>query len=269
MGERATPFESDALIAGVFVGLPRLVGVPDAATVFDRSWTTGYYKRRVIGPVHVGALNLDGDGQADLTSHGGPDKAVLAYAAGHYPQWQSELEDLMDPDLLKQLGPGGFGENLVVTAWKEEDVAIGDVHRIGTAMLQVTQPRSPCWKIARRWRLHCLAARVQQSARTGWYYRVLETGHIGEGDVIRVEDRPFAQWTVARVSRLRHSTVIDHGALASLIGCDALASRLRTTLQLRLEQGQSRTDSARLVGPNALHPAPDRTTPPGTGQLEQ
>lgn len=237
-------------LQSVQVGLPQTFGSPGADHAFDREWTTGFVKTAVHGPVHVGTTNLVGDGQADRVHHGGPDKAVLAYAAAHYPMWQAELATYLREVAAGPLGAGAFGENLTIDGMTEADVAIGDVHRIGSVVLQVAQPRSPCWKIARRWRIHDLAARVQQSGRTGWYYRVLEEGLLEAGQSVIVESCPHPEWTVARVFALRYARAADPADLAALMACPSLAQALRATLERQLRQGGARSDQARLIGPN-------------------
>jgi len=122
-------------------------------------------KRAVEGPVWLGRENLAGDGQADRQHHGGPDHAVLAYSIDHYPAWREELG--------RELPPGSFAENLAITGRDESTVCIGDTYAIGTALVQVAQPRQPCVKIARRLGIPDLTRRVERTGRTGWYLRVL------------------------------------------------------------------------------------------------
>ncbi len=140
---------------------------------------------------------LEGDGQADLKHHGGVDKAVLAYSADHYPKWRDELQM---PDM-----PGGaFGENLTIAGCNEESVCIGDIFRTGKVTFEVSQPRQPCWKLARRWRLHELTGWVVQNGRTGWYLRVLEQGWIEAGMAIALIERPNPAWSIARANEIMH-----------------------------------------------------------------
>ena len=229
-------------IVSVNVGMPREHGTPGADDPMDRPWTTGFFKEPVEGPVRVRVLNLDGDGQADLRVHGGPDKAVMLYAAAHYPAWNAELGFAMPF--------GAFGENLSVRGMTEADVCIGDVIDVGTARLEVSQPRGPCWKIARRWKIHDLSARVQATGRTGWYARVLREGVLRAGDDVVLVRRPYPQWPVALATELLRPGGREAEA-AALTECPALAPALRDVIRRRLHTGHLGNDQERLVGPNA------------------
>lgn len=138
---------------------------------------TGIFKTPVEGPVAVHYLNLDGDGQADLSVHGGQDKAVYAYPSEHYVTWQRELPELQFPH-------GAFGENLTVEGLLEDDVRIGDVLRIGSAEFVVTQPRQPCYKLALRFDRPDMPRRLLRTGRSGFYLRVLKEGALAAGDAI-------------------------------------------------------------------------------------
>jgi MOSC domain-containing protein YiiM len=182
-------------VVSIQVGRPRAYGHAGAADPHDRPWTTGFFKQPVDGPAWVGKLNLEGDGQADLGNHGGVDKAVLAYAAVHYDDWQRELA-------MPELAAGGFGENLTIAGLTENDVAIGDQWRAGDVLLEVSQPRQPCWKLGRRWRCSELPKLVVKTGRTGWYLRVLDEGLLTPGDAIELVERPHPEWTIARANEV-------------------------------------------------------------------
>lgn len=231
-----------ARIVSVQVGMPRGHGAEGAADPMDRPWVTGFFKAPVAGPVRVGATNLEGDGQADLRVHGGPDKAVLLYAAAHYPAWRGELG--------AEMPFGAFGENLAVEGMTEQTVCIGDVYDAGTARLQVAQPRGPCWKIARRWKMRDLSARVQRHGRTGWYARVLRQGVLQAGDALTLVERPHPEWTVALALELLRPGNGREAEAAALARVPALAESWRAVIQYRLAHGDVGSDEARLVGPN-------------------
>jgi MOSC domain-containing protein YiiM len=220
---------SKAVLESVQVGPVRNLGHEDAANAHDQLWTTGFFKTPVSGPVYVSLTNLDGDGQADLVNHGGVDKAVLAYSADHYPKWRKELQ-------LPEMPYGAFGENLAISGLNEELVCIGDTFRIGPVKLQVSQPRQPCWKLARRWRMHELTALVVRNGRTGWYFRVDEEGQVEAGMPVTLVDRPNPEWTVSRANKILHHMKMDLAATLELSCVPELAESWVEELQDRAER---------------------------------
>jgi MOSC domain-containing protein YiiM len=158
----------------------------------DRPWESAIAKRSVEGPVWVGRWNVAGDAQADLEVHGGADKAVLTYAARHYHDWRKELRR---PDFAH----GAFGENFTVSELDESSVCVGDTFEIGETLLQVSQPRLPCFKLAYRWRIKDLTARVRRCRRPGWYLRVLREGYLEAGQAVNLVERPYPEWTILDV----------------------------------------------------------------------
>ena len=157
---------------------------------------TGIYKRPVAGRVRLGRHNLEGDGQADLQHHGGPQQAVYAYPQEHYAWWAQQLG-------RDDLGPGQFGENLTISGLLEDEVCIGDVWRVGEALLQVSQPRIPCYKLAHRMGLPDFVKTFTQSERCGCYLRVLQTGLLGAGDCVALVERVAQPMSVRAIFHLR------------------------------------------------------------------
>lgn len=149
-------------------------------------------KLSVAGPVAVDAMGLAGDEQADRSVHGGIDKAIHHYPADHYPHWRGRLGDtpLLD-------AAGAFGENISTTGLDENKVFLGDRFRLGSALVEVTQARQPCWKLDHRFGAKGVMAEVVASRRTGWYYRVLEPGAVQAGDALTLVDRPWPGWPLA------------------------------------------------------------------------
>jgi MOSC domain-containing protein YiiM len=204
-----------ARLSSLNIGLP--AHVTDA-----EPWTSGIYKSPVLGRIHLSRANLDGDGQADLKVHGGPDKAVCVYSADHYPLWRSELG-------VPECGPGWFGENFSVEGHNETNVAVGDTYRIGTALVQISQPRAPCWKLGRRWNRLDMPKIVLARGRTGWYLRVLEAGDVECGDTLTLVERSYPRFTIDAVNAVAYSRggTSDIDAARELANCPALAESWR------------------------------------------
>ena len=230
------------VVSAIFVGLPRDLGTPGAGDPMDKPWHSGFLKAPVSGPVFLGKINLDGDGQGDRVHHGGVNKAVCCYAASHYGAWWREKLG------ITELTRGSFGENFAIDGATEDDVCIGDVWRVGEAVVQVSQPRGPCWKLARRWRVKDLALQVQQTGRTGWYLRVLTEGVVTPGSPIVLMDRPNPAWTIARANEVMYQGKRDNAATSSLAAVPELSSGWRETLINRVERGIERDPAKRLEG---------------------
>ena len=176
-------------LVSVNVGLPREVDWKGSLV------TTAIFKEPVPGRVALRALNLDGDRQADLSVHGGRDKAVYLYPAEHYDYWRKELPG-------RDLPSGSFGENCTTMGLLEDAVQIGDRFRIGSAEVVVTQPRLPCYKLGVKFGQADMVKRFADSRRTGFYVAVLKEGEVGAGDAIELLGRDERRITVADVTRL-------------------------------------------------------------------
>jgi MOSC domain-containing protein YiiM len=206
-------------VVSIQIGLPRTFGDADAADQADRLWTTGFFKEPITGRVRFHATHLEGDGQADHKNHGGIDKAVLGYSAEHYPLWEAEFEQAkLEGDHLPH---GGFGENLTIADLTEDAVCIGDRWQFGEVQLEVSQPRQPCWKIGRRWRMPDLTKRVLQTGRTGWYFRIVREGLAEPGDLVLLK-RPNPEWSIARCNMIFYAGT-DHEQLGKLANIPQLA----------------------------------------------
>ena len=227
----------NAIVSSILVGLPQVIGT-------DKPWTSGFLKQTVSGPLWLGSINLAGDGQADLVHHGGEHKAVCVYPAAHYPYWREALG-------IPNLAFGDFGENFTVDELTEDNTCIGDVWTIGEAAVQVSQPRQPCWKLARRWNIKDLALQVQQTGRTGWYFRVLVEGIVQQGMALKLVDRPNSQWTIAAANRLMHHDQENTVDAARLADVAALSPSWKTTLNNRIQKNLQPDERLRLEGGNA------------------
>jgi MOSC domain-containing protein YiiM len=196
---------------------------------------SGFVKLPVIGPVAIGELGMAGDAQADLRVHGGPEKAVYLYPAEHYASWQREL-----PEHAALLVPGGFGENLTTLGLDENTICIGDILRTGSALLQVTQPRQPCFKLALRFADRRLPRMMLRNGRSGCYTRVLEDGVVESSSPLIVAERLNPQWPVSRLVHLisHHSwTLEDMVELSDLPG---LAEHWRHSATASVKQAAHR-----------------------------
>jgi len=205
------------------------VGRPQPVPYQDGVVSTGIYKEPVTGPVWVRRLNLDGDGQADLKVHGGEHKAVYAYPLEHYAFWSRELG-------RDDLGYGQFGENLTVEGLLEEQMNIGDVYRIGKALLQVSQPRSPCFKLGLRMGDEGFVARFSAENRTGFYLRVIEEGRITAGDAIERVEQAKDSISVRDAFRLRHGAGGTRAEYERASRVKALTPSWRAAFEKRLAE---------------------------------
>lgn len=211
-------------LESVNIGQPRTAGDPDAEDPFERPFTSAIWKEPVQGPIWLDTQGLTGDRVADSKHHGGPYRAALIYSADHYPRWRSEWS-------RKELGPGGFGENLTVSGVVEATVCLGDVFEIGEAVVSVTSPRTPCHVLAQRHGLRDLVATVRANHRHGWYVRVLKTGWLEAGQEIRLRDRPYPHWPIDRVAEVRWYREKCPDEAALLAQCPALIPEWREKLQ--------------------------------------
>ncbi len=211
-------------------------------------------KAPVAGPVAVGTLGLDGDEQGDPRVHGGPDKAVHQYAQEHYARWRTELGAL-----AVLASPGAFGENIASSGVTEHTLCLGDQVRVGSVLLEVSQSRQPCWKLNDRFGLPAMARRVQDSGRTGWYYRVLQPGSVQAGDALVLVARPFPQWTLARTMDVLYRQPFDAAVLQALAALPLTPSWQRL-VQGRLARAGVEDWSPRLDGP-LPQPDPAPRTP--------
>lgn len=193
-------------------------------------------KQTVFGPIHVGANNLVGDRQADLQVHGGRDKAVYVYPQEHYSYWQQASGLLRTARVKLPENPhGSFGENLTVSGDTEDNVYIGDVFACGEALLQVTQAREPCWKLAYKFKQKKLPMWVISSGRTGWYMRVLKEGVINTSNALTLVEAGCQQWSVMSCNQLYHNKKLNSAKLESVLTCEGLSDSWRRSFEKRLE----------------------------------
>ena len=192
---------------------------------------TGIFKEPVSGRTMMRRLNLDGDGQGDPSVHGGIDKAVYVYPMEHYDYWKHELG-------RKDLTYGQFGENLTVEGLLEETVHIGDVFRVGEALVEVSQPRVPCFKLGIKMRNPRIVKPFLASERVGFYVRVLEEGEVGAGDAIERTKVGEGQMTVKEIVHLRHFDTANTEAAEKAANLPALTPSWRDSFEEILVKAQ-------------------------------
>ncbi len=207
------------------------VGQPKTFRAAD---TSAIAKAPVAGPVAINMLGIEGDAQADTKNHGGPHMAVHLYPRDHYARWQTAIGD---HPLLKSAN--AFGENLVAAGIDETQVHIGDRFRLGTALLEVSQPRKPCWKIEHRFGRKGMVAHILRSGWCGWYFRVIEPGSAQAGDVLeRVTDAGAVTVACAFMILWGNPKEVSAEDYATLADVAALTPSLRRTLLERAAKGQ-------------------------------
>jgi MOSC domain-containing protein YiiM len=210
-------------------------GLPREVTWHGRSVTTGIFKQPVPGRIALRQMNLDGDGQADLSVHGGKYKAVYCYPLAHYAYWKRELPG-------RELPMGMFGENFTLEGLLEESVHLGDEFSVGSAGVTVTQPRLPCYKLGIRFEADDMVKRFFLSRRTGFYLAVTREGEVGAGDEIRINSRDPNGVPVSEITRLyaekRYSDA-DVAWVQRALRVTALPESWREYFRQRLEQIQT------------------------------
>jgi len=211
------------------------VGKPQLVIVNDQPVSTGIFKKPIADRVMLRTLNLDGDRQADLSVHGGPDKAVYVYPSEHYPFWKHELPEM-------ELPWGMFGENLTTTGLLETETHIGDRFRVGSAEVKVTQPRMPCYKLAIRFERNDIIKRFLVSERTGFYLSVLKEGEVGAGDEFELLERNTSDVRVVDVVRLYSSDKRDLDLLRRAIASESLPDSWREHFRERLRKLNDKRD---------------------------
>ena len=199
----------------------------------QRRELTGIYKRQRSGRVTIGKAGIVGDMQGDAKHHGGPEKAIHHYAFDHYAQWKDELAGR---SACTFDAPGAFGENFSTLGSTEADVNVGDTYGIGTAVIQVSQARQPCWRLNVRFAVDEMALRVQTSGRTGWYYRVLKPGAAAAGDDLELLDRPNVDWPLSRLLHYLYVDRLNGEALREIAGLPFLSESWRTLAMQRLNR---------------------------------
>jgi len=204
------------------VARPRLAGYK------GKTINTGIFKEPVSGSVQLRKLNLDGDRQADLSVHGGPNKAVYAYPSEHYSYWRQELPG---PNLTW----GMFGENFSTTGLSEDELHIGDRFQIGSSTVMVRQPRVPCYKLAAKFQRDDILERFLHSGRSGFYFSVEQEGEVAAGDSFELLARDRDGVTIAEIDRLFVRERYDRDLLQKALNTAAVPNEWRQYFSRRLD----------------------------------
>jgi MOSC domain-containing protein YiiM len=215
--------KADMKLISVNVGLPRVV-MSNGEPV-----STGIFKEPVAGRVMLRTLNLDGDRQADLSVHGGPSKAVYVYPSEHYEYWKHELPEM-------KLPWGMFGENFTSAGLFESELNIGDKFRVGSAVVMVTEPRMPCYKLGIKFGRSDIVKRFLASERTGFYFAVLQESEVGVGDPIELIEGNKHSVQVSDITRLYTREKHNVGLLRRAMEVEALPESWKSYFQHRLDK---------------------------------
>ncbi len=206
------------------------VGLPKKELFYGKEIITGICKKPVTRPLHLNKLGFEGDGVGDTKNHGGQDKAVCAYSVDHYPYWEEVLGI--------KLPNAAFGENLSISNLKEDDICIGDVFQLGTALVQITQPRQPCKTLATRYGRNDLVKLVVHSGRTGFYFRVLKEGIVEKGNPLVFKERDLHKISISFANHVFHHDRKNKEGIEKILAVTALSDSWKESFQKLKEKCQ-------------------------------
>jgi len=204
-----------------------LISIQSGKIIKEPKYESAFDKNQYHQKIQIKNTGLVGDEIADKKHHGGIDKAVFANSFKNYKQWSEFLG-------LKELNFGALGENLTFDNICEDDVCIGDIHKIGTTILQVSQPRKPCWKISHRWDNKDFTKHIYKTGRTGWYYRVLQEGFINKNDKVKLVQKGESQISIALANQVYQDPDSNKDIAKILLDSKILATAWRNGLIKRL-----------------------------------
>ncbi|MDU0202938.1 MOSC domain-containing protein [Paenibacillus sp. MAH-36] len=207
------------------------VGKPQIVEYQGKELVTGIYKSPVSSSLYVSKTQLDGDGQADLTVHGGVDKALCVYPEEHYAYWEEVLG--------RKLEAGAFGENLTVRGFLETDVCIGDIYAIDEVIVQVSQPRQPCFKVGKRLEWAKTPLQMQETGFTGFYFRVLQEGFLSINSQVKLVAKDVDGVTLAYANQIKYHDKMNKDGAQRLVRTEALSESWKKSFTKRLVELES------------------------------
>ncbi|WP_263831713.1 MOSC domain-containing protein [Sulfurospirillum oryzae] len=217
-----------AKVLSVQVGRAKAYGDAQAKDFLEKEWFSASFKEVSQTPLFASFSGLSGDEVADKMHHGGIDKAIFANSYENYAHWASFLE-------VESLPYGALAENLTIKGLHESNVTLGEIHQIGTAILQVSQPRKPCWKISRRWNHKAFTNEIFTSGLTGWYYKVLQEGIIGSNNDVRViKQKKTPQISILEANNAFREPERYRQILETILNIPSLASSYQESIVKRL-----------------------------------
>lgn len=204
------------------------IGTVQTDIYCNKEIKTGIYKKPIKEKVFVSFLQITGDEQADLINHGGRDKAICVYPEDHFPFWRNELD--------VPISSGAFGENITIAKLTEENTFIGDIFKLGDAVLQVSQPRQPCFKVGNKLKKEILPITMQKTGFTGFYFRVLQEGYIEAGQSLQLIKRHPKNISISFVNDVKYHDKNNKQKLAKVIELEELSAGWRESFKKRLEK---------------------------------
>lgn len=207
------------------------VGKPQIVEYQGKELVTGIYKSPVSSSLYVSKTQLDGDGQADLTVHGGVDKALCVYPEEHYAYWEEVLG--------RKLEAGAFGENLTVRGFLETNVCIGDIYAIDEVIVQVSQPRQPCFKVGKRLEWAQTPLQMQETGFTGFYFRVLQEGFLSINSQVKLVAKDVDGVTLAYANQIKYHDKMNKDGAQRLVRTEALSESWKKSFTKRLVELES------------------------------
>lgn len=208
------------------VGKAKGYGDKESKDFLDKYWESGSFKEPTLEKVWAGKLGLSGDEVADKVHHGGEEKAIFANSYENYKEWSEFLGE--------EVPFGALSENLTISGLHESTVCLGDIHKIGSAVLQVSQPRKPCWKISKRWNNKKFTHEIYTTGLTGWYYRVLEEGLIEAGDEVVVLSHEEEQVSILDANMAFANPIMHREILERILNIPSLAPSYRASIEKRI-----------------------------------